>query len=313
MRAKLIIFCIVILVSFLNLNLFSEKLNVAYKIENDNIYKPVKIIVYEKEIYLLDLADQSIKVFDKKGVLKRSFGKKGEGPSEIKNATDFSVFKGKVYILDSSGRKFELFSVKDGKHLGSKKFIAFNPIKFIISKGSFFISTLSFQPGQKIIKKFEDNTDNSLKSTLSFMNCIPMRSDDFSVIYNNFGFITEYKEKIYFAYTVTNKVVEYRKDGKKLREFILPLKPIDLKKEISKGNTILKTGVNFDIRNCDGELFLLANNIETRQKKIFKLVKNKFKQLYTIEENIISFDIDNNELFGLNFEDSIVFVYKLKK
>jgi hypothetical protein len=72
MRAKLIIFCIVILVSFLNLNLFSEKLNVAYKIENDNIYKPVKIIVYEKEIYLLDLADQSIKVFDKKGVLKRS-------------------------------------------------------------------------------------------------------------------------------------------------------------------------------------------------------------------------------------------------
>jgi hypothetical protein len=313
MRTKLTISCAVILITLLTVSVFPEKLNVVYKIENDYIYKPIKIIVYGKEIYLLDSGDQSIKVFNKKGELKRSFGKKGEGPEEIKNATDFFIFKGQVYVLDSAGREFELFSVKDGKHLGSKKIVAFNPFKFIISRNSYFITTLSFRPGQKIINKFVDDTDNRLKLTLSFMDCVPMMTTDFSVIYNNFGFITEYKEKIYFAYTVTNKVVEYSKGGKKLREFILPLKPIDLKKHITPSNTVLRTGVNFDIRSHEGKLFLLTNDIETKQKKIFKLFGNAFKQLYTIEENIMSFDIDNNELFGLNLVESIVLVYNLRK
>ena len=64
-------------------------------------------------IYVLDTGNYQVKVFDKNGIFKYSFGKKGRGPGEFMAPIWFSLGKDEsVFILDTINRKVLNFSKK---------------------------------------------------------------------------------------------------------------------------------------------------------------------------------------------------------
>jgi DNA-binding beta-propeller fold protein YncE len=90
---------------------------------SQQLYRPGRgFLVDEKQqIYVSDIADNSIKMFDKNGDFVRAFGKKkGAGPGEVSHLIGFDVDnKGNVWIADPSNSRITIFQ-NDGsfvKHI----------------------------------------------------------------------------------------------------------------------------------------------------------------------------------------------------
>ncbi|MDH7513415.1 MAG: 6-bladed beta-propeller [Clostridiales bacterium] len=68
-------------------------------------------------IYILDRTAVNIKVFDRQGKFIRAIGKKGQGPGEFQNPSDFHVTsKEEILVCDSPSRRLLLFKL-DGEFL----------------------------------------------------------------------------------------------------------------------------------------------------------------------------------------------------
>lgn len=312
MKIKLILIAFILMHCFTG-SISGIELTVTSTFENDNLFKPIKIIETGDCIYLFDTADQSLKVFTKNNALIKTIGRKGGGPGELMNATDFCVTEDNIYILDSY--KIEVFLKKDGKHLYSRQLRTTGGIKFCIDGDSFYLSSISAQKGGKLIKKYIDD-NRELKLVHSFLDCIPTGSRDLISIYKNFGTLTSQKGNIYFAYLISNKVLEFSRDGKLLNQFTVPIRPVDFKnlKFVQKGNQMrlrLDRGINVELREEGEDLYLLSYD-ETGDSLICKLEKGEFKEIYRMKEKIISFDISEKEIWALGvMEDIEVLVYKI--
>src|SRR4030043_7998 len=65
------------------------------------------------EIYALDRKDAKISVFDSRGVLLRTIGKKGQGPGELQGPREIQVTPQKeIMITDSSARQLVFFTLQ---------------------------------------------------------------------------------------------------------------------------------------------------------------------------------------------------------
>lgn len=61
-----------------------------------------KVQIHNNLIYTLDeLQSKSLNVYDKEGMYLRSFGKRGRGPQELLNISDFCIYGDKVYLIDN--------------------------------------------------------------------------------------------------------------------------------------------------------------------------------------------------------------------
>lgn len=307
----------IILLSFFSDSNAAERISLTSRFVNKNLFLPIKIIVYEGYIYLFDKADQSLKVFIRDGKLIRTIGKKGEGPGELRNATDFWVNNDKIYILDS--HKIEIFSKKNGKNLSSKRLRTSSSMKFCIDQDSYYIFSIAFREGDKLIKRYLDKGE--LEYVSSFLDCAPLeKSGDLAPIYKNFGSLACLDGKVYFAYLLSNKILEFSKNGKLLNQFKVPIRTLDIKKlkikrQGSQMRLDLNRGVNLELRRVDGDLYLLSND-EKGDSLIFKLENSEFKEKYRIKEKIGSFDISGNEIWTMGSIDGIdieILVYKIHK
>lgn len=315
MRIRFIVIAIISL-SFFSHSIPAERISVTSRFVNENIFQPIKIIVSGGHIYLFDKADQSLKIFTKDVKLIRTIGRKGEGPGELRNATDFWLTNDKIYILDS--HKIEIFSKKNGKNLSSKRLKTSSSMKFCIDRDSYYISSIAIRKGDKLIKKYLDKGE--LEYVNSFLDCTPLEKDDFATIYKNFGSLACLDGKVYFAYLLSDKILEFSEDGKLLNQLTVPIRIFDIKKlkmrgEGSQIRIDLSRGVNHELRRVDGNLYLLSND-EKGDSLIFKLENSKFKEKYRMKEKIGSFDISGNEIWTIGSIDGIdieILVYKIHK
>jgi hypothetical protein len=231
------------------------------------------------------------------------------------NGTDFCVTDDKIYVLDSY--KIEVFSKKDGKYLHSRRIKTAGAIEFCIDGDQFYLSSISTQKGGKLIKKYIDRGELELVN--SFLDCTPIDTRDITPIYKNFGTLTSLKGKVYFAYLISDKVLEFSREGELLNQFTVPIRPIDVKKlkPVQKGAQVrlnLDKGINIELREEGENLYLLSYD-ETGDSLIFKLEKGEFKETYRIKEKIISFDISGKEIWTIGAieleEDVKVLVYTI--
>ena len=87
---------------------------------NDYLYKPWKIRINEKtkEIFISDVGNFCICVFDYQGKFIRKFMRKGQGPGEVMTYFDFFLDEdGSVYISDSMNNRISIYS-REGKYIG---------------------------------------------------------------------------------------------------------------------------------------------------------------------------------------------------
>lgn len=89
---------------------FEEELSVGGE-EYDMLFRPQGFNVDQNEnIYITDMQDQSIKVFDPSGEFIRTIGQKGEGPGEFAFIGRMTFLPdGRLMVMDSRARRLNLF------------------------------------------------------------------------------------------------------------------------------------------------------------------------------------------------------------
>ncbi|MCP2520945.1 6-bladed beta-propeller [Candidatus Aminicenantes bacterium AC-335-A11] len=308
MRRKILLVLFLLIILSFN-NGFGSKLTPESELKCKNLLWPIKLIVFNGNICILDKGDESVKIFDKKGKFLKRLGRKGEGPGEFSCIGDFFIYKGKAYILDTCKSKIEIFSVQHGVHLELKGINIPNPYKILVGNGKIYISSLVFLKGQKIITILVEER-NSFQVINSFLDCIPIKNIDLENIYKNSGILTGGNGKVYFAFTLSNRVLEFSEDGKLLKEYSLPLKSIEKPVIDNKGlKILLKSALNYDIRMKGDKVYLLCRD-KKKNSLIFELERGKFVEKFNIKENLISFDIAEDVMYGIE-EGGDLLIYRL--
>ncbi len=92
---------------------FEEDLSIGGEDEKGKIilFRPQRFIVDQNEnIYIIDIQDQVIKVFDPNGKYLRTIGRKGEGPGEFKSI-QYQAFlpDGRLLVMDYSAHRSSFF------------------------------------------------------------------------------------------------------------------------------------------------------------------------------------------------------------
>ncbi len=92
---------------------FVEDLSIGGEDEKGNIilFRPQRFIVDQNEnIYIIDIQDQVIQVFDPNGKYLRTIGSKGEGPGEFKSIQYHAFLpNGQLIVMDYSARRSSFF------------------------------------------------------------------------------------------------------------------------------------------------------------------------------------------------------------
>ncbi len=117
-----------------------------------------KVLVRKELIYVSDLQQTKILVFNEKGNLKKEVGKRGEGPDEISRIDDFDIWNNEIFIKES-GFKIKNFDMngKEIKSLDLSKFgIYFNKF-FILDKEKFLLIGIDIFQTQKEVEKNKYN------------------------------------------------------------------------------------------------------------------------------------------------------------
>ncbi len=77
----------------------------------------------EENIYVLDLKDVNIKVFDKSGILLRMIGKKGQGPGEMEYPREIQIIPQERLMVRDTNQAVNIFSL-NGEFLGKYSIVS---------------------------------------------------------------------------------------------------------------------------------------------------------------------------------------------
>ncbi|MCG7853829.1 MAG: 6-bladed beta-propeller [Methanosarcinaceae archaeon] len=114
----------------------------------------------DNNIYVLDIRESNIKVFNDQGKFLRSFGRMGAGPGELDGPGDFNIFRrNEIAVKDTRNRRITFYSL-GGEYKRSLSTARFNSGKMEIdSKGNIFINVVAFKGDQRRIElqKFDSN------------------------------------------------------------------------------------------------------------------------------------------------------------
>ncbi len=307
---------------------WAKELPVLEKFAEDDLYRPSQLICSDKKIYVLDRGDESVKVFSEEKTLKNKIGGKGEGPGQFHFACYLAIDDDKFYVLDTGKWAIHFFDKKTKRFLHFKRykllFDGYSPNTFRVtnSKQFLFATTVSIK-GQKVITKL----DEKLKPEFAFLDCYkPFKSEsDFSAklkkikglpisIFYNLGYLAELDKNIYYVYQILNKVMVFSPEGKKLKEYTLPIPSMEHTakvKHFSDGSADLDGWLNYDIKSRNGAIYVLSRN-NKNQSVLFQLKNEKFVEVCRMKEPLMGFDIMGNRLYGLHDGEEGVFVYDWK-
>ena len=73
--------------------------------------KPVGVVFSKDKLYVTDIGDHKVKVFDKQGKLLLQFGREGSNPGEFRFPVGIASDKsGRIYVADTGNTRVQVFS-----------------------------------------------------------------------------------------------------------------------------------------------------------------------------------------------------------
>lgn len=281
-----------------------------FAIESGKILKPIRIVIDHDRVFVLDNGDQSVKWIDSKGNIQQKYGKRGQGPGECMTLIDFFVEQNKIYLYDSQAMKMEVFSIPDSKYENTIKLNVLNAMKILPANSRYFIYSMSFQAGQKLISVLDRK---NLKVLSSFLDCVPMAGLKFEDIYKNMGTIAILNEQIFFIYMLDNKVLSFDQNGKKIAEYSIPLAAVEKPEIVRKGSQmLLKRALNYDLKMYEDKLYVLSRN-EHDRSVLFIKEKDRFIKKYEFDKKLIGFALKKNEFWSIEEEEGDIMIYEVNE
>lgn len=131
-----------------------------------------KVQIHNNLIYTLDeLQSKSLNVYDKEGMYLRSFGKRGRGPQELLNISDFCIYGDKVYLIDNILKHIQIFDIATSNFIKTID-LSFRPHEMTIYDNNTYFFKLS-EYNDESEKDFQNNaivvTDSSFKAKKFFL------------------------------------------------------------------------------------------------------------------------------------------------
>jgi len=119
-----------------------------------------------ENIYVLDMKEANIEVFNKNGEYLRTIGKKGEGPGELGLPTTILLLnQTELIVSDASNRRFSVFT-KEGEFKRSIPYTMMNIGQIMIdNEGSFY--GISYEPDPESPRYEVKKYDSSMESQYS--------------------------------------------------------------------------------------------------------------------------------------------------
>jgi hypothetical protein len=160
---------------------FEEELSIRSEDEEGNIllYRPGWHLVDDKGfVYICDLQDLQIKVFDPAGHIVRTIGRKGNGPGEFQNIGKIALLPdGMLLVLDWEGNRISLFDT-EGKFIDSHKFRNWS-YDFYVTTNTFYVRDENiFGPETQLSVKAYDLSGNELFSYGKFVHHHSLQIDE---------------------------------------------------------------------------------------------------------------------------------------
>jgi hypothetical protein len=114
-------------------------------------------------LYVLDVKDASVKVFDKTGKFARKIGRRGQGPGEIEAA--FSIIipinSNSLVVCDRRSLRLAFFSL-DGQFQKNLPLRGMSDVSAIDSQGNIYLDTTDLQENKKTLKKMNPDMSDVL-------------------------------------------------------------------------------------------------------------------------------------------------------
>lgn len=170
-----------------------------------------KVIIKNDQIYIGDFIHHKIVVYNMDGSFNFSIDKKGRAPQEYLEIKSFSVDDSAIYIIDNFRRNLQIYDVKTGDYVSTKKmpFVAWD--LEVLNKGK-IVFAYSPLKGGKLLKEqpnyrlfFTDKELNVLKTLFPFSN------SEFDPIAKN-SFFTLSKNKVIYNWCINDDFYAINKD-----------------------------------------------------------------------------------------------------
>lgn len=248
-----------------------------------------KAFEIDHEYYLLDPIYSVIKIFDKKGIYKRSIGKIGAGPGEYTRLydADFDTTDSTFLLYSNDGRTLNRYTLQ-GKFM-EKKTMPFYAYYFMISPNSnsyyFYINYNSSEVNERHNLLETDRDMKVLKKLF------PYTKDEINAFAYT-GKISKNKQGLLYANALEDTIYQLTATQtypKYIFDFESYSCPVDLKENTSMLHKILveKAYLNSDFLESESVLFFSFAHKRRNNKGFYLRKSKKFILTKNLKENTL--------------------------
>jgi len=200
----------------------------------DHVSISVDFIVISKNerIYLRDRFDQTISVYDFKGNLKSSFGRKGNGPGEYQRIEKLKIINNIIFVYDDYQKRISLLNLQDGEFIKSFRLNNYvhrvkdcdlyfddNELRIVFTGFSLKEDLERYTMDSAINDEVIYILDQNSKLIVSFGERIKIKKwEPFNQMLAGGG-ISIYNNSVFYTQRYPYKIVEYSLEGKEIRSF----------------------------------------------------------------------------------------------
>jgi len=167
-------------------------------------------------MYILDVYESTISVFNENGEFVKSFGREGQGPKEFSRSNAFFIKKDNIYVFQ---RFNEIKIVNlEGEYISSRRVHIENPLKYYAIGDSFYLFSAkldrTFTKLKFILRRFEDEQFTKSKEIFKYDYPGGFEGPTYDFIWHNWLLISANGE-FYFPEDNLRKysIIKYNKKG----------------------------------------------------------------------------------------------------
>jgi hypothetical protein len=221
---------------------FEEELSLGSEDKKGKIvlFRPSWHVVDEKEVmYICDIQDLQIKVFDPEGHLVRTIGQKGSGPGEFQNIGEIALVPdGRLLVLDWEAHRISLFGT-DGNFINSHKYLNWSYDVFLTTDSTYARDERIFGPKTQLFVK---SCDFSGRELFSYGKFEPHHSQDIkeagqwfsvSLPFDVHSIFAGDQKNTWLYHCLNDKylIEVYDQNGKLFRKIDRPYNPLPVRSE----------------------------------------------------------------------------------
>ena len=191
---------------------------------------PASIAVDDEEnIYVLDIKESHIKVFDKKGVYQKTIGRRGQGPGELQGPLSIQITaENELWVNNLLSSRILYFS-QEGDFLREDHLTGLPRSRLIMdSRGNFICSYSEWtQPSKVVLEKY-DSEQEMLFSIIEIEPDIPM---EYLPLAKGILFNVTKEDNIVWAITDKYEIMITNAEGELSLKIVKPYDSIEISEE----------------------------------------------------------------------------------